>query len=178
MRRRALLASLGALPAGCLGVSNEPGDGSPTPDGSGLRSPTSVETCDGPTETPTDESSGGSETDGQFRLTDLATSTSTDRPSAPYLLEPSAFYSADAVRREGERTGEDQIVRDVSDIEDERVRSAIETAIQEGEWWADTLPEGLAETVERVDFSYSANSIVKSPKSIDTSRRQSKPRLS
>lgn len=162
MRRRALLASVAAFPTGCLGLSPEPTDDTPTPDGSpssgGSVTPTHtpVETCDGPTatrtETPTDESSGGSETDGEFQLTDLTTSTGTDRPSAPYLLEPSAVYSADAVRREEERTGEDQVVRDVSEIEDEMVRSAIETAIQEGEWWADTLPEGLAETVAEVDF--------------------------
>ena len=152
MRRRALLASVAALPTGCLGLSPESTDATSTPDGAGSPTTTPVETCDEPTETPVGRSSDGSESDGEFRLTDLATSTSTDGPSTPYLLEPSAVYTADAVRREEERTGEEQVVRDVSEVEDERVRDAVETAIQEGEWWADTLPEGLAETVERVDF--------------------------
>lgn len=162
MRRRALLASVAALPTGCLGLSPGSTDDTPTPDGtpssggSTTATRTPVETCDGPTATrtgtPADGVSGGSETDGEFRLTDLATSTATDRPSTPYLLEPSAVYSADAVRREEERTGEEQVVRDVSDIEDERVRDAVETAIRDGEWRADILPEGLAETVAEVDF--------------------------
>lgn len=152
MRRRALLASIGALPAGCLGISPGSDDGTPTPSGSRSPTRTPVETCDEPTETPTAEPSSRSEPDGEFRLTDLSTSTHTDRPSEPYLLESSAFYSADAVRREEERTGEQQVVREVSGIEDEAVRSAVETAIREGEWWADELPDGLAETVAEVDF--------------------------
>ncbi|MFD1512965.1 hypothetical protein [Halomarina rubra] len=69
-----------------------------------------------------------------------------------YVLEPSAFYSGDAVEREGERTGEEQVVVDVADIDDATVRGAVETAIRDGEWRSNTAPEGLAETVERVDF--------------------------
>jgi hypothetical protein len=158
MRRRALLASLGALPAGCLGFSPGTDDGDRNPDGSGPPTPTPVGICDEPTATPTSDSSGGEASDGEssangeFRLADLETSSSTVRPSKPYLLEPSAVYSADAVRREEERTGEEQVVRNVSEIEDEPVRDAVETAIVAGEWRADSLPDGLAETVAEVDF--------------------------
>lgn len=94
------------------------------------------------------ESSAG----GEYRVTDLTHSTETDGPSFKYVLEPSAFYSGDAVEREEERTGEELVVEDTSSIEDEAVREAIETAIQTGRWRSNSLPDGLVATVERVDF--------------------------
>lgn len=145
MRRRALLTSLGVVPAGCLGVSL-PGTDDPTP------TSTPVEPCDGPPEPSPDASTDEPEADGEFRLTGLVTSTDTDRPEVRYVLEPSAFYSADAVRRKEERTGEEQVVRDVAAVEDDRARDAIETAIRRGEWRSNELPDGLSGTVDRVDF--------------------------
>lgn len=93
-----------------------------------------------------------SSADGEYRVTDLSQSTEADEPSFKYVLEPSAFYSGDAVEREEERTGEELVVEDVSSIEDEAVQEAIETAIRTGHWRSNTLPDGLAATVERVDF--------------------------
>lgn len=66
-----------------------------------------------------------SSADGEYRVTHLSQSTETDGPSYKYVLEPSAFYSGDAVEREEERTGEDLVVEDISSIEDESVREAI-----------------------------------------------------
>jgi len=154
MRRRALLASIGSLSAGCL-AAPETGDtaGSTTsPGGNEPPVTTSTPPCESTTEPPSAESPDESGTAGEYRLTDLTTSTRTDRPSARYVLEPSAFYSADAVEREADRTGERQVVMDVSAVDDEAARDAIETAIRTGDWRSDTLPDGLAETVGRVDF--------------------------
>ncbi|AFK18295.1 hypothetical protein E6P09_05900 [Haloferax mediterranei ATCC 33500] len=158
MHRRALLAGIGALSAGCLGVS-PPRANSTTASSAATETPNSTTTtahptatCDKETETPSTESTGETETDAEYTLTDLTESTDIDRPSAKYILEPSAFYSSDAVTEEEERTGEEQVVKDISEIDDEKVRSAIETAIRTGEWRSNTLPDGLADTVGRVDF--------------------------
>ena len=131
MHRRALLASLGVAAAGCL-------DSAPSASGTTSRSTTGQATT--------------VSTDAEYELTDLEVSTSTDRPSFEYVLEPSKFYSAEGVENEETRTGEEQVVKDVSDIENSAVRDAIETAIDDREWRSNELPEGLAELVERVDF--------------------------
>jgi hypothetical protein len=134
MRRRALLASLGALSTGCLG--------------SGSSDPTA-----GRTETPRSTTDAETpEPNAEFELTDLAVSTRTDGPSVEYILEPSAFYSGDAVEREETRTGEERVVMAVSGISDASVREAVETAIADGEWRSNDLPDGVADLVERVDF--------------------------
>ncbi|WP_225741337.1 hypothetical protein [Halorussus halophilus] len=85
-------------------------------------------------------------------MTQLSVSTTYDRPSVKYILEPASFYSEDAVEREAERTGEKQTVVHISKVESPEVRTAIETAIQSGAWKSNSLPDGLADTVERVDF--------------------------
>lgn len=136
MRRRALLASVAALPAGCIGVAPPGSDGGTTPAG----------TPGNATATPP----GGEP--AEYRIAGLSVATSTEHPDARYVLEPDAFYSEDAVEREAERTGEEQIVRDVAAVEDPAVREAVETALTDGEWRSDALPDGLTEIVERVDF--------------------------
>lgn len=151
MRRRALLAGIGALSAGCLGTA-PPRANRTASSTSDSGTPTSVSTdgCNETTERPTGEPSTTA-ADGEYRLADLSASTSVDRPSVRYVLEPSAFYSGDAVEREAEETGEEQVVRDVSELEDD-VRTAVETAVRTGDWRSDSLPNGLADTVQRVDF--------------------------
>lgn len=153
MRRRALLTSIGALSAGCLGSSSpQASNETRTPKNRETSTSTTTNTCDGEVETTATESSDEMATGGEYRLTSLTDSTSVDRPSVKYVLEPSAFYSRDAVEREAERTGEEQVVKDISEVADEAVRNAIETAIRSGKWRSNTLPDGLVGTVERVDF--------------------------
>lgn len=151
MRRRSLLTGIGVLSAGCIGPSPpRVSTATQTPENDETPNPTDAPTCPGESETT--ETTDGPATGGEYRLTDLTESTSVDRPSVRYVLEPSAFYSSDAVEREEERTGKEQTVKEVSEINDEAVRTAIESAIQSGGWRSNTLPDGLAETVERVDF--------------------------
>ncbi|WP_168215794.1 hypothetical protein [Halorussus ruber] len=164
MRRRALLASLGALSAGCLGSGSSDPTAVTRTATTRSTSESPVSTTERPTSTPessettteadetTSESPETPEPDAEFELTDLAVSTRTERPSVRYVLEPSAFYSADAVEREETETGEEQIVRDVSEISGPNVREAVETALEGGEWRSNDLPEGLADLVKRVDF--------------------------
>lgn len=138
MRRRALLASLATLSAGCLGSGS---------------SESSTTTTTAQTETP--PATAKTETLGpnaEFAITDLDVSTRTDGPEFRYVLEPSAVYSEDAVERKETRTGEDQTVMAVSEIGNPAVREAVETAIEDGEWRSNDLPAGLADLVERVDF--------------------------
>lgn len=153
MRRRALLASLGGLSAGCLDASSpDTGDATQTPATSEAPTTRTAIPCDGSVETATTEPSSEQDGDGEFRLASLSASTSVDRPSVRYVLEPRAFLSGDAAAKEEERTGEEQTVQDVSEIADEAVRRAIVTAIRSGEWRSNTLPDGLEATVERVDL--------------------------
>lgn len=125
MHRRALLATLGGLTTGCVAAPRGIGS-SPSPI--------------------------ARDADTDLRVTDLSVRSSTDRPSVKYVLEPSAFYSADAVERRRTDSEEPIVVVDVSEIERRSVRRAIETAAQQGEWRANSLPDGLADLVERVDF--------------------------
>lgn len=155
MRRRTLLAGIGALSAGCLGASPpRANDATPSTDDTETpsRMTAATTTCDRETETSSADAPTETPADAEYRLTDLTESASVDRPSVRYVLEPSAFFSGDAVERKEERTGEAQVVADISEIGDEDVRDAIETAIRTGEWRSNALPDGLVETVERVDF--------------------------
>lgn len=146
MHRRTLIVSLGSVMAGCL--SGSPGDQSTdTPPASSTPTAPPTESSPSPT-TPTESATP----DSEYRITDLSVTTSTEQPSVKYVLEPDAFYSADAVERERERSTEDIVVVDLSEVGDPAVRQAIETAIRGGEWRSNTLPDGLADRVERVDF--------------------------
>lgn len=127
MRRRAFLVTVGSLATGCLGAPS----GSPS-------------TTESPSPT--------SPSNAEYQLTGLSVTTSTERPTVKYVLKPMAFYSADAVEREREDSAEEIVVMDVAEIEDPAVRDVIETAIREDAWRSNTLPDGLAELVERVDF--------------------------
>lgn len=141
MRRRTLLSGLCALSAGCL---NAPSARPRTTDGTGSESCRSTGRTEG--------ADGEDETGAEYRVTDLAVSTETDRPNGRYVLEPSAFYSADAVDREEERTGERPLVRDVSEVRDGAIREALTTAARTGGWRSDEVPDGLTGLVERVDL--------------------------
>lgn len=151
VHRRALLAALGTLSAGCLGG----GSSDPTTtgaSGSGTPAETTAGTTSPRTEAPQTADVETPDSDAELELTDVAVSTRTDRPASRYVLEPDAFYSSDAVEREETRTGEQQVVMAVSDVADPAAREAVETAIGDGEWRSDDLPDGLAALVERVDF--------------------------
>jgi hypothetical protein len=152
MRRRALLAGLGAVAAGCTTGYRAARDDDRTPG-----DPTDASTlqnCPAPTATPTPDAPP---TDAEFRIANLAVEASSDGPDHRYVLEPDAFYSADAVERKAERDGE-QVVVAISDLDSAPVREAIRTAIRDDAWRADELPDGLAEAVERVDFFTGASS--------------------
>jgi hypothetical protein len=157
VRRRALLAGLGAAAAGCT-TGYVPRDAAP---GTG---DTPTEPSDTPTGTPTDgaplrdcepanqvDQPGSAPADTEYRIADLAVESTTEPPEYRYVLEVDAHYSADAVERKAERDGK-QVVRQLSEVESPAVREAVATALDEGEWRADRLPDGLAETVRRVDF--------------------------
>ena len=160
MRRRALLATLGSVSAGCLGTSTPEGTSSSRTETPSPSTETATQTaipttsptsCEPPSKTGTDHAEEPP-SDTEYEVTQLSVSTSVDRPSFRFVLEPAAFYSKNAVAREEERTGEKQVVVDISEIESTEVRDAIETAIRSGTWRSDSLPDGLTDTVERVDF--------------------------
>ena len=88
----------------------------------------------------------------EFRLANLAVTTNTERPSARYVVEPSAYYTADAVERERQDSAEPIVVQNVSDIEDSAVREVVKEVLTDGVWRSNITPQGLRETVERVDF--------------------------
>jgi len=153
MRRRALLAGLGAVAAGCTSGYRADRDGDRTPG-----APTDASTlqnCSTPTATAT---AAAPPADAEFRIADLAVEYTADGPDNRYVLEPSAFYSAEAVEREAAEPGPDPVVMAVEELDSPDVRAAVTTAIQEESWRADELPAGLAETVERVDFFTGASS--------------------
>jgi hypothetical protein len=146
MHRRALIVSLGSVLAGCL--SGSPGNQSTdAPPASSTPTSSPTESSPSPT-TPTESATP----DSEYRITDVSVTTSTEQPSVNYVLEPRAFYSADAVERERRESSEEVVVVDIADVDDPAVRQAIETAIREKEWRSNTLPDGLADLVERVDF--------------------------
>lgn len=127
MHRRALLVGLGSALTGCM----ETPDGRPTP---------------------TKLSPSSPEPNSELRIADLSVTTSTDQPDSRYVLKTVAFYSADAVERERASSDEPVVVRDVSSIDDPNVRSVIEQALRTDQWRGDSIPEGLSEVVDEVDF--------------------------
>jgi hypothetical protein len=123
MQRRALLAAVPPALAGC--IASPPG------------SPTSTTTRD-----------PGSEPDADLAVTDLSVATEKVRPEHRYLVRITKTYSADAVADEpGEQT-----VVDVSAVEDRAVRDTLKEVLSEGKVRRDEIPDGLRDTVERVDF--------------------------
>lgn len=159
MHRRALLAAIGTASAGCLSTSSQNNPSSQTTTGhpstgTGTPIPTAEHTrpsCGSSTKEQAESPESPPE-NLEYELTQLSVSTATDRPSVKYILEPASFYSKDAVAREEERTSEKLTVVPISEVKSPEVRDAIETAILSGAWESNTLPDGLAETVERVDF--------------------------
>ena len=145
MRRRRFLVGLTGLTAGCLG-DGESGGATATITASNGASP-ATNTRTGRRTTPTTD--GNSNT---YRVENLELSQETDGPKHRYVLGSTAFHSKSAVEREEERTDGDLVVESIDDIESKPVREAIETAIRTGRWRSNTLPDGLRETVERVDF--------------------------
>jgi hypothetical protein len=156
MRRRALLAGLVGVTAGCIGGS--PGDEASTTDRRTATPPSGSPSATNPparstTAAPSDTSAATPNGDAAgYRIENLAVSAETDGPDHRYVLAVRSSYSKAAVEREEERTGRTMIVRSIEEIEPEPVREAIEAAIRTGKWRADTLPDGLRETVETVDL--------------------------
>src|SRR6056297_3359092 len=126
MHRRALLAGLGALSAGCLSApaTDTEGDTTRTNDPA-----TPPKRCDPETDTATTTPTAGTESNAEFVISTLSASSEVDGPSAKYLLEPSKFYSRSAVQREADQTGDELVVRDISEISSPEVRTAIKTAV-------------------------------------------------
>lgn len=88
----------------------------------------------------------------EIEIEDLVVQSSTNRPGVKFILELDTLYSSDAVERERESSTEDIVVMDVGEIEDAAVRDAVVTALRSGEWRSNSLPDGLRDLVERVDF--------------------------
>ena len=145
MRRRALLAGFVGLSAGCIGGRESGGSATSSTVPRVVASPTTSTSTGRPTVTPKDDSNA-------YRIENLEISQETHGPKHRYVLASTAFYSKRAVEREDEQTNRDLVVESIDDIESKPVRKAIETAIQTGRWRSNTLPDGLRETVERVDF--------------------------
>lgn len=123
MQRRALLATIPAVLAGCTA------------------SPPAHTT----NRTTTTRST---EPDASFVVTDLDVETEKVGPTYRYLVRTTKVYSENAVANEpGSQT-----VVDVSDIEDADVRAVIEAVLTHGRVRRDSIPDGLRETVDRVDF--------------------------
>jgi len=88
------------------------------------------------------------EPDTSFVVTDFSVETKKVAPSYRYLVRITKVYSADAVADE---PGTQTIV-DLSEIEDPKVRAVIEDTLSSGKLRRDSIPDGLRETTERVDF--------------------------
>lgn len=123
MQRRALLAAIPAALAGCTA----------SPPGSTATRTTTTQ----PTEPGT-----------SYVVTDLAVETETVGPQHRYLVRITKVYSADAVSKE---PGTQEVV-DVSEVENRAVRSVIEDVLTDGKVRRDSIPDGLRETVDHVDF--------------------------
>ncbi len=120
MRRRALLAGLASLSAGCLGP------GTPW---------------------------GGTTATRSYRVTDLSVSTTPASPSKTFVLVASRRAPARQTAGQGHADVETPVVvRDVDDVERKPTREALLTAIRDGNWHSATLPSGLADIVDHVDF--------------------------
>ncbi|WP_435361649.1 hypothetical protein [Haloarchaeobius sp. DFWS5] len=129
MRRRTLIATIGAaLPAGCLGTAD-------TTDGS----PSTTNTGSSATEVPSNDG---------FSVTAFDVSTTKVAPEKQYFVRIDKVYSTDAVsREEGEQT-----ILDVDDIESSEHRNVVKMSLSEGKVWRDSVPDRLRELTERVDF--------------------------
>lgn len=88
----------------------------------------------------------------EVEITDLTVASSTNRPGVKFVLERDTLYSSDGVERRRESSIEEIVVMDVGEIDNAAARDAVETALRTGEWQSDTLPDGLNEIVEQVDF--------------------------
>ncbi|SEV95321.1 hypothetical protein [Halobacterium jilantaiense] len=133
MRRRALLsavASAAALAAGCTSA--------PTADNT-------ASTTDGQTHLRTVPEPGP---DADLAITELSVETEKTAPTHEWYLRIEGVYSTDAVGR----NFEDPTVVDVSDIEDEAVREAVERILDEGNVRVDEIPDGLREFVDATDL--------------------------
>lgn len=87
-------------------------------------------------------------TDAAFTVTDFAVESEKVEPTYRYLVRITKVYSAEAVADEPG----DQTVVDVADVSDADVRALLKRVLSEGEVRRDSVPDGLRETTERVDF--------------------------
>jgi len=124
MRRRGVLVLLGSLAAGCVSIASTD---------TGTRSPANE-----PTKSPPEA----------YRVTEFSVATSYDE----YVLRTVALYSAERLEQKREESDDPLVLMDVSEIENPDIRQAIEAAMRNEEWGSDSLPAGLADLVERVDF--------------------------
>jgi hypothetical protein len=122
MKRRRLLAALGPGLTGCIGTSRSPSTAGTDP--------------------------GGSEQDTDLVASEFSVSTEKTAPDHRYFVRITKVYSSDAV----ERHADDPTVVDVSEVEDADVRAVLEDVLSQGKLRRDAIPDGLRETVERVDF--------------------------
>lgn len=120
MKRRALLATVPAVLAGCTA----------TPPGN------------------TASTTRTTEPETNFVVTDFEVEAEKVGPTYRYLVRTTMVYSENAVANEPGT----QTVVDVSDIEDPDVKAVIEDVLTEGRVRRDSIPDGLRETVDRVDF--------------------------
>lgn len=122
MRRRGVLVFLGSLTAGCVSIAS-----------TDTRTRTSE-----PSQSPPDA----------YGITEFSVATSYHE----YVLRTVALYSAQGLEQKREESDDSLVVMNVSEIKNPGTRQAIEAAIRNEEWGSDSLPAGLADLVERVDF--------------------------
>ena len=87
----------------------------------------------------------------EYRITDFAATSTTERPDAKYVLDTSGYATTEAVERR-RRRGEDSIVVEIGEIEDDDVREVVKAAVRTEEWRSNGLPDGLAQTVATTDY--------------------------
>lgn len=121
MQRRALLATIPSVLAGC--TTNPPAN-------------------------TTSSTTRTTEPDASFVVTDFEVETEKVEPTDRYLIRITKVYSANAVANEPGT----QTVVDVSDVEDPDVRAIIEDVLTQGKVRRDSVPDGIRETTDRVDF--------------------------
>lgn len=124
MQRRALLAAIPTALAGSAAgcIGGQPGN--------------------------TDTTTQTTDPDATFVVSEFTVETEKVAPTYQYLVRITKVYSADAVADEPG----DQTIVDVSDIEDPDVRAVIKNTLREGKLHRDSIPDGLREITERVDF--------------------------
>ncbi|MFC4552845.1 MULTISPECIES: hypothetical protein [Halorussus] len=87
----------------------------------------------------------------EYRITDFAVTSTTERPDAKYVLDTAGYATTEAVERR-RRTGEDPTVVEIGEIEDDDVREVVKAAVRTGEWRSNGFPDGLAQTVATTDY--------------------------